>query len=200
MNFIPRLEWNDISIVGSVTSGSAVITSVASTALVKEGMVIDSPYFDDGTRVVSKTVNTVTMDAVSNSSVADQTHDLFHRINFTFPSVKQAEPTYTPNQTVSESQGGVRQVQTNFIAKGVDLEFKMIPVDVMNQLRERFYLGWAAYGNSFRYFESLDEAEFEEFELDRRDFIPQRHIPKRDVVNDGHFLYSLELKFRRVVV
>lgn len=196
MNFIPRLEWNDQTITGDTTSGSNVITSVVSTADVKEDMTVDHASFPAGTKVVSFTVNSITTDQDAVSSLTGVAIPLLFRLDFDYPSTVQGEPTYRPNNTVSESQGGVRQVQTDSIIKLVALEFNFVSTAIMNVYRDKFYLDWAVFGYEFRYFESKDETTSEVMELDVLEFNPQRTVPRpRD---GGAFLYKVPMTLRRI--
>lgn len=192
-NFIPRIEWNDISIVGNTSIGSAVITSVVSTTNVVEGMIINNAAFPADSYVLSKTVNSVT---ISNNATANNTaasFNLFQRLDFSYPSYKQVEPTYLPTESVNESLSGFRQVQINNVIKKVELELKFVTNAIKSDYETKFYKTWAMYGKEFRYFESKDEVTFENFSLDDLDFKPVRSIPKA-----GNFLYNIPLKLRRV--
>jgi hypothetical protein len=191
-SFIPRFEWNDVSVVGDTTSGNPTITGISSTENIIEGMIVDHADFPADAYVVSKTGTTITMSANATATTADTTVDFFQRFTFTYPSVKQARPEYLPSEQVSESIGGGRQVQINNIIKKISLEFKFLTAAQLDDLEENWYLAWAVYGYTFRYFESY-ESTSEEYELDVYDFKPTREIPK-----EGDFLHKVGLKFRRV--
>lgn len=194
-NFIPRLEWNDITIQGAATLDSEVITLVTNTTKVKVGMVIDHPVFPPDTYVISKTSNTVTASNKAGATSAGIVFDLFERLDFIYPSVKSAEPFYDPTQTITDSVAGVRQVITNNVIVKVDLEFRFLTNELKEKIRDNWYLPWALYGNSFRYFESKDEAGYHEYELDNFDFKPVRDFPD----GSGNFRYKYPLKLRRVL-
>lgn len=194
-NFVPRLEWNDLSVVGDITSASAVITGVASTANIYEGMILNNANFAANSYVVSKTVNSITMSNPASMSINDITLNFFERLDFDYPSSKQGEPTYQPNETISESLSGIRQVQVNSIIKKIDIEMRFVTPTLKNKLETRFYLPWAIYGKAFRYYESKDEIAYENYELEVVDFKPIREIPKQ-----GNFLFKIPFKLRRVYV
>ena len=192
-NFIPRLEWNDISIVGDTATGNATITSVVSTASVIEGMIISHAAFPADSYVISKTVNSVT---INNNATANNTADtlnLFQRLDFSYPSYKQVEPTYLPTESINESLSGFRQVQINNVIKKVELELRFVTSIIKQDYETKFYKAWAMYGKEFRYYESKDVASYENFSLDDLDFKPVRSIPKA-----GNFLYNIPLKLRRI--
>lgn len=122
-----------------------------------------------------------------------ETLNFYHSLDFTYPSVKQGEPTYLPTEQISQAIGGARQVQVLNIIKKVALEFKFLTPAFKEILREDFYLGWAVYGKPFLYLESGDVDSSEEYELDNFDFKPVREIPK-----ELDFLYKIPFTFRRV--
>ncbi len=192
-NFIPRLEWNDISIVGNTTLNSPIITSVVSTAAVIDGMIINHANFAANSYVVSHTVNTVTISSDATANGATLTLPLFQRLDFDYPSTKQVNPQYLPSESINESISGIRQVQINNIIKKIELEFKFVTNTLRTNLETNWYLSWAVYGNEFRYFESKDVVSSETYALDNLDFKPVREIAKA-----GNFLYKIPLKFRRV--
>lgn len=193
-NFIPRLEFNDISIVGTTSVGSAVITAVPSTALVVVGMIINHANFPANSYVLSKGASTVTISANATIASVLATLPLFERFDFVYPSdTQKGEPVYMPTEVISDSINGTRQVQINNIISKIDLEFKFLSKERKEALRDRWYLTWAYLGKAFRYYESKDVNTYVEYELDSLDFNPKRDFPKL-----GDFLYKISLKFRRV--
>ena len=192
-NFIPRLEWNDISIIGDSVITSPTIINVVSTTSVIVGMIINHANFLGGTYVLSKTSNTVTLSTNATANGATLTFPLFQRFDFNYPSIKQAEPTYLPTEVISESISGVRQVQINNVIKEISLEFKFVTNTLKAELETKFYTTWAMYGKDFRYFESNDVGTSETYSLKNLDFKPTREIPKA-----GNFLYKIPFTFRRV--
>jgi hypothetical protein len=192
-NFIPRLEWNDISIVGNTAIASNVITSVVSTAAVIDGMIINHANFPANSYVLSHTINSITVSVNATANGVAVSLALFQRIDFDYPSSKQVEPQYLPTESISESLGGIRQVQINNILKKIELEFRFVTNTLKLNLENNWFLLWAVYGKEFRYFESKDELSNEVYSLDNFDFKPTREIAKA-----GNFLYKIAFKFRRV--
>lgn len=193
-SFIPRFEWNDVSVVGDTSSGTPTIINVASTTDILVGMIIDHAAFPADAYVLSKTVSTITISANALSSQASASFDLFQRFDFTYPSdIKAIRPQYLPTEAIGESMGGTRQVQINNIIKKVALDFKFIPKAKIDLLETDWYLSWAVFGKPTRYFQSLEVNTSEDYELDALDWKPLAEIPK-----EGDFLYKIKLPFRRV--
>lgn len=192
-SFIPRLEWNDVSAVGDTTSGNPAITSVPSTTNIKVGMIVNHASFPADAYVLSKTVSTITLSANASATTTGVTYPFFERFDFSYPSTKNPSPEYLPTEQIGESISGVRQVQVNNIIKKVSLDFKFIPKAKIDILTADWYLAWAVYGKTFRYYQSLEVSSYENYEMDSLDFKPLQEIPK-----EGDFLYKLPLKFRRV--
>jgi hypothetical protein len=195
MNYIPKLEWNFISVVGNTSTGSPIITNISSTTSVIAGMVVSSSAFAAGTTVLSKTSNTITLSANASGNNTALTNTLFEQIVFEYPCEKKPNEKYDVNNTVSASISGIRQVQLNHIAATFDLTFKFITRAVFTKFFERFYLAHAALGNTFRFYESKDETSFLVYELDTYDFTPEREVAKA-----GDFLFKYKVKFRRLVL
>lgn len=192
-SYIPRLEWNERTINGDSTNASAVISGISDTTNIKVGMVIDAAAFPADTTVLSKTVNSVTLSANATSTLADHDFDFFERFTFPYPSLDNVRPEYLPTEQISESVGGVRQTQINNIIKKVTFNFTFIPKASLDSLETNFYLAWAVFGYSFRYYQSYEIDISEDYELDNYDWKPVNAIPSQ-----GDFLMKLALKFRRV--
>lgn len=192
-NFIPRIEWNDITVVGDSSIGSPTLTSVVSTSSVIVGMIINHTNFPANSKVLSKTVNSITFDNNATIASTAASFPLFQRLDFDYPSYKQVEPTYEPTEVVSESLSGSRQTQINNIIKKIDAEFRFVTNAIKLRLETEFYTTWAVYGKDFRYYESKDVASYENYALDNLDFKPVREIAK-----SGNFLYKIPFKFRRI--
>lgn len=192
MNFIPRIEFNDITITGTITLGSAVISSVPITTNIVTGMITKHPSFGSS-RVVSKTSNSVTMDTVALSNFTGSIA-FYETIDFIYPPEGRPSESYDPINTVSTSLSGTRQVSTTGILGLLDLNFSFLDKDLFAKLRDRFYLRWAIYGQEFRFFESNDETEFNISELNRLELSPRKIVPKQ-----GDFIYSARMSIRRVL-
>lgn len=191
-HILPRLEWNFIEVTGTITEGSNIITDMSSVVGLLPGMYVEMDGFTSGATIgmTDAFYSTISLSIPSDAEgVFTRTFSARFRLDFPYPSVKQVAPEYIATEKISESVGGVRQVQLNNIIKKVSMEFKFLPQALIYELENNFYLSWAVYGKKFRYIEVTDE----EYELDSFDFRPVREIPK-----DGDYLYRLPLKFRRV--
>jgi len=183
--------------VTSATSINVFIVNGGSSSYSGDGVSglhIDSSQFEivgaTGENVTSYILTTT---AAATRAASTSVIDFLTLFDFNYPSIKQARAEFLPTEQISESVGGIRQVQINNIIKKVNLEFKFLPLASLTELEEDFFLAWAVYGKSFRYYESFDEDSYEEYEMDSLDFKPIREIPKA-----GDFLYKIALKFRRV--
>lgn len=193
-NYIPKIQWNDQSVLGNTSAGSPVISSVLSTALIEVGMVTTSARFPVGTTVLSKTPNTITMSRNATSNQTQLATGFYHEIEFVYPVNGRPSEDFEPNQNISVSISGQRQIQTNHILAKLRLTFRFIEPSVYRKMKDVFYLPWAALGKEFRFFESKDEAAFFNYELDRLAFGPDREVAKA-----GDFLYKFDLTLRRIV-
>lgn len=193
--FVPRLEWNDIEITGTLTNGSPVITAVADTSEILVGMSIVHGSVPSAAVVLSKTVNSITMDMNATGSAVADFIDFCERLDFDNPTKMDDGEKVTTSGTTSESISGIRQNQVNFIQAKADYEFRWMTPSIKTTLLERWYLSWTAFGKEFRYFPSKeDTATFKTYEIDQSDLDPVPAIPKQ-----GDFLYNVRVKFRRVL-
>jgi hypothetical protein len=193
-NYIPKIQWNDQIIEGDTTSGNAVISNVADTSMINVGMRTTSNVFPSTAVVLSKTANSVTMTANALSNQTAASFNFLFEINFVYPVNGRPNETFEPNQTISTSVSGLRQIQTNHILAKLKLTFRFIEPTVYAKLRDEFYFQWAGLGKEFRFFESNNETFSRLYELDRFPLNPEREIAK-----GGDFLYKFDLTLRRIV-
>ncbi len=194
-SFVPKLEWNEITVLGDITSGSPVITAMPSVGNVIVGMRIDHPGFSSDAVVLSKTSNSVTMDQNALSSWGPATTITFTEfVIMDYPCpIDTVESTKAVNQ-ISSSISGVRQIQTNYLEAKIDQEYRNLTPAKFALLEDRFFKAWAVYGRDFKLFESYEVASYRTYELDTMDFDPARVFPKN---ND--FLSKVKFRFRRVL-
>jgi hypothetical protein len=162
--------------------------------MIEVGMITNSPRFPAGTVVLSKTSSTITMSRDAISPQTQQSIAFYHEIEFVYPANGRPTEDLEPNQNISVSVSGQRQIQTNYILAKLKLTFRFIEPTVYRKMKDVFYLPWAALGKEFRFFESKDETAFYNYELDRLAFGPDREIAKA-----GDFLYRFDLTLRRIV-
>src|SRR5690606_15156063 len=109
---IPALEWMPLAIIGDTTDTSPIITGIADTTGVEAGMVVygtDIPY---NSRVVSTTVDSITISNDATGSTVAASLTIYKRFDFTYPpSVDNGEQAKV-NQSVSKSLSGRLQVVT----------------------------------------------------------------------------------------
>jgi hypothetical protein len=193
-NYIPKIQWNDQLIAGDTTSGSAVIENVADTSLIEVGMTTPSSVFPNSSTVLSKTASSITMSANALTTEIGEEFSFYNEVVFVLPVNRRPNESFEPNQNISVSVAGIRQIQTNHILAKLRLTFRFIEPLVYERLRDYFYLQWAALGEEFRFFESNDESGFKTYEIDRFPLNPEREIAK-----GGDFLYKFDISLRRIV-
>jgi hypothetical protein len=193
-NYIPKIQWNEQSIIGDTTSGNPTITNITNTSLIQVGMRSTSAVFPSTATVLSKTSTSVTMTANALATETSEGFNFLHEIEFVYPVNGRPNETFEPNQTVSTSVSGQRQIQTNHILAKLKMTFRFIEPLVYARIRDVFYFQWAGLGKEFKFFESKDESAFRVYELDLFPLSPEREIAKG---ND--FLYKFDITIRRIV-
>lgn len=194
--YIPRLEWNEITgLTGNTTINNPTVTGISSTAALRVGMIVQGVGIPSGTRIVSKTLTSVTMstDATATGSAVSLT--FFERYDFQYPPTRDSEEKLKPQNKVTTSISGSQQVQTDHIEAERDLEFGFVTATDTNLLDEIFYQDFAVFGNAFRYFQDKEDAGFQNYELNNFNFNRERQVKKHP-----EFLYKLKFQFRRVVL
>ena len=193
MSYIPRLEWGEISISGTLTIGNPTITGVVDTSKVVVGMIVTGTGIQTDSVVQSKTVNSITLtkNATANGL---QTLAVFYRYDFQYPPVSDSEDNLKAVNTVTKSLSGIQQTQTNYIEANRALEFGFVLSSDRDILQDNFYRNYAALNAEFRYFEDKDLAGFEVYTLSKFDFDDNRQIKKHPL-----FLYKIKFGFRRAI-
>lgn len=191
--YIPRLEWNDISEIGTTTSGNPTISSMASTTGINAGMIVTGTGIPSGAVVMSKTATSVTLNLNATSS-GTSAISFFERIDFDFPPSQDTEEEYRPKQTITESLSGLTQVVTDYLEAFRSVQLDFLTQTVADKLQTNFYL-YAYKGKSFRWFpDKAVTGSFQTYELGRWDFSRDRQVKKHP-----YFLYQVKMTFRRVV-
>lgn len=193
MSYIPRLEWGEISFVGTLTIGNFTITGIASTTAIAVGMAVTGTGIQADSVVLSKTINSITLDKSATANGA-QNLAAFYRYDFQYPPVSDSEDNLRAINTVSKSLSGIQQTQTNYIEANRALEFGFVLSSDRDILQDNFYQSYAALNAEFRYFEDKDLAGFETYTLSKFDFDDNRQIKKHPV-----FLYKIKFGFRRAI-
>lgn len=190
--WIPRLEWDEVSVTATRTATSPVLSSIASTAEINVGMIVNGTGLPTDAVVVSKTVSTVTLNVdatLSGSSVL-----VFkERYDFEFPPVSDSEEILKPKLSVIESLSGLQQFQVSYLEAERNLDFFFINQTDADKLKDNFYI-YAYLGNSFKYYQDKDDAGYQTMTLNKYDFSRTRQVKKHP-----YFKYSIKFSFRRVV-
>lgn len=190
---IPKLEWNFLSKTGN-THSTTMIDGIASTALILVGMVVTGAGIPENTTVLSKGANSVLLSKSATATSGGVSLSFFQRHEFEFPPEKDSDNQIDPQEKVTTSLSGIRQVQIDYLEEKRDLEFGFLTSDEHLDLRENFYVAWAVYGNEFRYYPDKADSSYEIYELSDFKFAPKRQVKKHP-----SFLYSLVIKLRRVL-
>lgn len=190
---IPALEWNPVSFSGTRTNGSPVVTGISDTSELQEGFVVHGSGIPYNSRILSKTISTITLSQnASSSGTGDLTQ--YQRYDFEFPPTTDDGEQIEAKQKITESLSGIRQTQTDCFEALRDLRFWFVSKEDRDLLKQDFMIGWAMLGNSFRYYEDQDIDSFIEYENDSKTYKQKRQVKKHP-----DFLYDLAMKFRRVL-
>ena len=191
--YIPRIEWNDQSVTGTLTSGSPTISGITSTTGINAGMIVNGTGIPSDAVVLSKTATSVTLNQNATLS-GTYAANYLERIDFDFPPTQDSEEEYRPKQTITESLSGLTQVVTDYLEAFRSVEMGFLTQTVADKLQNNFYL-WAYKGNSFRWFaDKAFTTTFQTYELGKWDFSRDRQVKKHP-----SFLYQVKMTFRRVV-
>lgn len=191
--YIPRLEWNEVVVTGTVAGApTPTITGIASTTNILAGMIATGVGIPANTTVLSKTLSTVTL---SQSATVNGTASFtfFQRFDFTYPPTRDTEDVLKSRNHVSTSISGLQQVVTDHVEFVRDLDFGFLTQTERNTLRDTFFRTWSVFGYQFRYFQDKADATFQTVELESYDFTSPRQVKKHP-----EFLYGLKMKTRRV--
>jgi len=194
--YIPRLEWNDITgLTGDTTNNDPNVTGISSTERIREGMIVTGVGIPAETRIVSKTLTSVVLSQNATASGSAVALTFFERLDFVYPPKFDSEEKLKPQQKITTALSGVQQIQTDHLKAERELEFWFLTQEDADLLKQWFYIGWAVYGRSFRYYPDQDDSVVFEYTLNKFDFQRDRQVKKHP-----EFLYKLKFSFRRVVV
>lgn len=196
--YIPRLEWNEVTgLTGDTTNvlpNSNVVDNIPSTTALRAGMIIQGVGIPAGTRIVSKTLTSVTMSQHATAVGSAVALTFFERYDFQYPPIKDTEEKLKAVQKKTAALSGVEQVQTDNIEAERELEFGFVTSADADTLQNIFFLPWAVFGYSFRFFVDKDDSGFQTYTLNKNEFQRPRQVKKHPT-----FLYRLAFSFRRVV-
>lgn len=193
--WIPRIEYNDLFVMGDIASGSDIITNLdIDVNAITVGMYVTGNGIPDGTKVLDKTTDTIILDTPATDDIVENNLDFFKRFDFVFPPAKDTNVKYKPKNTIIDSLSGVRQIQTNYVEATRDLEHWFISKTAADILEQQFYLNWACMGNQFRYFPDKDDSNFITVALNS----PMDFDKNRQVKKHPDFLYKISTNLRWV--
>lgn len=189
---IPAIEWDEKTTDGTSSIGSNVVASVSDTSLVVAGMVIVSSAFPYNTRVVSKTVDSITL--TQNAMAVASSFSFYKRFEFTYPASTDEDEQIRVNQSQAVSLSGIRQKVTNFFEARRSVTFGFIAKTDRDTLRDSFLTTWGLLGRSFKYFNDKAINTSVNYEIDSSDYSQKRQVKKHP-----DYLYEIPLRFRRVL-
>jgi hypothetical protein len=190
---IPRLEWNETSVTATRTSGNPTLSGISSTTGINVGMIVNGSGIPTDAVVISKTVNSVTLNGNATSSGTSGVTFL-ERIDFEYPPSADTEEEYKPKQTITESLSGLTQFVTDYLEAFRTVEMGFLTQAVADKLQSNFYIS-AYKGATFKWYpDKAVPASFEEYELGAFNFARERQVKKYP-----SFLYRIKMTFRRVV-
>lgn len=115
-------------------------------------------------------------------------------IEFTYPPAKDNGEAIDAKEKTTVSLDGTRWVQVDYTEATRKVVLSFLSDAQITALRT-WYTTHASKGLSFNWYEDKDEAGFEEYELARNSFAPEKVVP----VGVNSFLWAVTLEFRRVV-
>jgi hypothetical protein len=189
---IPAIEWDKKTTDGISSIGSNVITGISSTIDVIVGMSVYSAAFPYNTRVLSKTVDSITLS--SNATAVETAFEFYRRYDFEYPPKRDDGEQVKASQTRVKSLSGRVQTVTNHLEATRSLSFSFVNKTDRDLLRDSFYFQWAILGKEFRYFEDQDINAILNYENDTSDYKQKREVKKHP-----DYLYQLDFTFRRVL-
>lgn len=196
MHNIPRIQYKNLLITGDTTSGSDTITNIADTTELQAGMFIRGVGIPSGAVIDIVSATSVTLLGGVQATITDTgvLISVGFEILFDYPPKELLGEILEPNNTVSESLSGIRQVSTNYIEGKRDLIFSFLSNSIYLLLKT-FIESHALYGKSFRYYEEKTYNDYLDYELNDFKINPKKITSKGENV----YIWEVQLKFRRVI-
>jgi hypothetical protein len=176
---IPKIQYKNLSLVGTLVLGSDTIINVDDTSSVIVGMFIRNAAIPSGALVGAKTATTVTLasSVLATASAVDATLELGYEILFDYPPKEPNGERLDAASVVSTSLAGERQVSTNNITALRKLVFSFLSPAVY-ALLDTFLKTHGLYGTVFRYYDDKTLTTFVEYELDDFKIVPKKIAPR----------------------
>lgn len=190
---IPKIHYNQLSIIGTTTSGSSILTGALSTVGLFAGMLIEGPGIPAEATILSFTDTTITISANATASGTSQTFSAYKKIEFDYPPIETTGERLNPQERRSVSLSGVTQVSVDHIEASRALTFSFLSDSKFQELLN-FFQTWAVYGESFDYYDDRATSTFATYELKNLDFSPVKIAPK-----GVSYIWAVPLQMRRVL-
>lgn len=192
-NFIPKIEWDEFTVVGTTSVGSPIITGISDTTGTEVGMFISGTGIPVGAKVDSFTATTITMD-VNATAAGSPTLTLLNRITFSLPPDGDNLRRRVRSQTKqTKSTNGTIQSQHDYTEEVFQVNFAFLTQALIDSM-ENFMTTHALKGRIFKYFEHNDEVTSVEVTLGKNEFAPRRLIAD----GSGGFIQNLRMDLRRL--
>lgn len=187
-NEIPKIQWRYTQLSGLTTLGSDIISLISSTADLRVGMIVETPDFPAGTKIIDiPSANTVQVSNLATAATSSL-RTYFFEFAFRYPAETDDGESHKVKERKSVSIAGDIQRSIDHVEFKRTLEFNFLTKDEIEDLRA-FWNDWAYLGNAFRYFEDKNSVSFIEYEPDDLDFDPKKFSAT---------LWKWTLKVRRV--
>jgi hypothetical protein len=190
---IPKIHFNQKSIVGNSTNLSATLTGVLSTVGLENGMVIEGTGIPANTSIVSFTSSTITMSNQASANQTGATFSAYKKIEFDYPPIENSGERINPQERRNVSLSGITQTSIDHIEASRTLNFSFLSETKFQEIKA-FFQTWAVYGESFDYFEDKTLTSFLTYEIKNFDFSPVKIAPK-----GTGYVWAVPLQIRRVI-
>jgi hypothetical protein len=193
---IPKIQYNNLDLVGSTTNLSADITGISDTSKIIVGMFVKGSGIPTGAKVASVAATSVTLadGLVASVTALDASIFFGYEIEFDYPPKEPRGEIFESNSVTSTSLSGVRQVSTNNIEGNRKLAFSFLTHSIYLTV-DLFLQSWALYGKTFRYFEDKTLSTYVEYELDSL----KSDAKKITAKGVDQYIWEVPLNLRRVL-
>lgn len=190
---IPKIEYNVVAVTGDTTNTDATVTDIDTSDLIA-GMYVRGTGITVGTTISSITNATeLELSAPATATGNNVALEFFKKIEFDYPPIEELGERRRPQERISSSLSGVRQVSIDFIEGVRNLKFSFL-TNTLYLAVKAFYDDWAVYGQTFRYYDDKTLSSYVEYELRDLDFDPVKRFPK-----GTNYVWDIPFNFRRVI-
>lgn len=192
-NFIPKIQWLNVTKLGDISTGTATILNLPSTSDLQVGMIAKGTGIPSGAKILTVDSSTqVTLDANATATTVALSIEFYFEFVFTYPPVDDDNgKTATAEVKEDTSISGIRQIMYNHTEEVRNIFYRFLTLTETTTLRT-FFDTHGKFAYSFRYFTHSTETPYVEYELKTFEFDAKRIFPK-----GGDFLYELPLVLRR---